>query len=77
MMAVNLFQPDEVKIDRSLISGIHKSQKMQDHFIALVEKLHDRNMNVLAEGIELKEELEFIMTTDVDYLQGYYLGMPQ
>lgn len=77
MMAVNLFEPDEVKIDRSLISGIHKSQKMQDDFIALIEKLHDRNMDVMAEGIELKEELEFIMTTNVDYLQGYYLGMPK
>lgn len=77
MMAVNLFQPDEVKLDRSLISGIHKSQQMQEHFVKLVKELHDRNINVLAEGIELKEELEFILTTDVDYLQGYYLGMPE
>lgn len=37
----------------------------------------DREAFVLAEGIECKEELDFIRTTDVDYLQGYYLGMPE
>ena len=77
MMAVNIFEPDEIKIDRSLISGIHNSRKMQEHFVELVNKFHDRGAFVLAEGIECKEELDFIRTTDVDYLQGYYLGMPE
>jgi len=30
----------------------------------------------LAEGIECKEEMDFIETTDVDYIQGFYLGIP-
>lgn len=77
MMAVNVFEPDEIKIDRSLISGIHRNRKMQASFVELVDYFHDRGVKVLAEGIELLEELEFIMTTDVDYLQGYYLGRPE
>lgn len=32
---------------------------------------------MLAEGVEYKEELDFILTSDVDYLQGYYLGRPE
>lgn len=76
MMAVNIFEPDEIKLDRSLITGIQHSQKMQEHFVELVNRFHDRGIHVLAEGIECREELDFILTTDVDYMQGYYLGMP-
>ncbi len=50
---------------------------MQDYFIELVNSFHDRGIRVLAEGIECREELDFILTTNVDYLQGYYLGMPE
>ena len=77
MMAVDIFEPNEIKIDRSLIRGIHKSIKMQDDFVELIGRFHDKGMRVLAEGIECKEELEFILTTDVDCMQGYYLGMPE
>ena len=77
MMAVNIFEPDEVKNDRSLISGIHLDKVKQKHFVELVEKFHKRGIHALAEGVECKEELDFLLTTDVDYLQGYYLGMPE
>ena len=77
MMAVKLFEPQEIKIDRSLIKGIHQSSKMQEDFVELVNSFHDKGIHVLAEGIECKEEFEFIMTTDVDYMQGYYLGIPE
>lgn len=77
MMAVNIFEPDEVKIDRSLISGIHRDKTKQDHFNKLVERFHKRGIHVLAEGVETKEEYDYLLTTEVDYLQGYYLGMPE
>lgn len=77
MMAVNIFEPNGIKIDRSLISGIYQSRKMQEKFEELVKRFHSKGIQVLAEGIECKEEFDFIMTTDVDYLQGYYLGVPE
>lgn len=77
MMAVNIFEPNEIKLDRSLISGIYQSRKMQEKFEELVKRFHSKGIQVLAEGIECKEEFDYIMTTDVDYLQGYYLGIPE
>ena len=74
--AVNIFRPDEVKIDRSLITGIHRSKEKQERLIQLTKEFHARNIYVIAEGVETREELEFLRTTDVDYLQGYYLGIP-
>lgn len=77
MMAVNVFQPNEVKIDRSIIKEIHKHKENQERLFQLIETFHARNIHVLAEGIECKEELEFLLTTKADYLQGFYLGMPE
>lgn len=75
MMSVNVFQPNEVKIDRSIITDIHKSMKKQEFLLHLIDEFHKRNINVLAEGVECKEELDFLMSTEVDCFQGYYLGM--
>lgn len=77
MVAVDVFRPNEIKIDRSIITDIHKTKEKQERFLQLIEEFHARGINVLAEGVEYKEELDFILTTDVDYLQGYYLGRPE
>lgn len=77
MMAVNVFQPNEVKIDRSIITDIHKSKQKQERLLQLIDIFHKSDISVLAEGIECKEELDYLLTTDVDYLQGFYLGIPE
>lgn len=77
LIAVSIFEPNEVKIDRSIISEIHQNKEKQEMFLNLLEGFHKRGVHVLAEGIECKEELEYLLTTDVDYLQGYYLGKPE
>ena len=77
MLAVNKFRPDEIKIDRSIITDIHKSPEKQKRFVQLINIFHEQRIKVLAEGVECKEELDYILTTDVDYLQGFYLGRPE
>ena len=74
--AIDKFQADYVKIDRELLSGIDGDEEKQKNLIELVEYLHKLGVKVIAEGIETKEELDFIRSTGVDYLQGYYLGRP-
>lgn len=77
MLAVNLFEPDIIKTDRKLIAGIHNDIPRQEHFIRLIERFHKRGSMVIAEGVECLEEFDFLRTTKVDYLQGFYLGCPQ
>lgn len=46
--------------------------------LELIEKFHSKGIKVVAEGIEKIEELNFFRNnTSVDWLQGYYLGMPE
>lgn len=76
--AVEYFEPHYVKLDRSLISGIHLKKGMQQNIIELVKEFHDKGIEVVAEGIEEKAELDFLRDqAKVDYVQGYYLGRPQ
>ena len=78
MSAVDYFNPQYVKLDRSLISEVHKDKEKQDRIIELVEHFHSIGIRVVAEGIETQDELEYMRNnTDVDFFQGYYLGMPK
>ncbi len=69
--------PDIVKIDMRLIQGIHKNSDKQYIVANIVKFCRDRGIKVVAEGIEEKEELEYIIKLGIEYVQGYYLGKPE
>lgn len=66
------FPINTLKIDRSFVVDItHSSddQAIAQAIIALGQKLQ---LNVLAEGIETKEQLEFLMNNGCELIQGHY-----
>ena len=73
---VAYYEPNMIKIDRSLISNIDNDKKKQNRLLDLVNDMHDKVIVVLAEGIETKEEYDFLYNAGVDFFQGYYLGRP-
>lgn len=68
-------EPDIIKIDRELIDGIDKSQMKQSIFFALNDICEKGNITKLAEGVETKEEVDFVKPY-VDLIQGYYFAKP-
>ncbi len=76
LATVDYYKPDMIKLDRSLISDIDVSKDKQDHVASLVDEMHRRSIVVLAEGVETKEEYNYLKDLDVDFYQGYYLGRP-
>jgi EAL domain-containing protein (putative c-di-GMP-specific phosphodiesterase class I) len=68
--------PDIVKIDMNLIQGIHQDQDKQNRVFALVEFFHDKQVEVVAEGVETFHDLITLIQMDIDYAQGYYIGRP-
>lgn len=76
MERVDAMKPDIVKLDRELISGIDHDSVKQNNVTRLVLDFHSKNMLVVAEGVEEKEEFEYLIGLGVDLFQGYYLARP-
>jgi c-di-GMP phosphodiesterase Gmr len=68
---------DEIKIDRSFITDIHKRPRSQG-ILRAVESLSEAlGMTVIAEGLESFEELAYLQAaTKIRYAQGYYFSQP-
>ena len=76
MERVDAMKPDIVKLDRELISGIDHDSDKQNNVTRLVLDFHSKNMLVVAEGVEEKEEFDYLVGLGVDLFQGYYLARP-
>ena len=68
--------PKFVKVDITIIRDIHLSPDKQRIVSQIVEYGHERDMLIVAEGIETAEELNTLLELDVDLFQGYYLARP-
>ena len=76
MDLVNMYSPDIVKLDRCLISDCDKDEEKQKNVKSLLEEFHSRGILVVAEGIERKEEFDYLAGIGIDLFQGYYLARP-
>lgn len=62
---------DVIKLDREilLLTGTEKGKKL---FKGIVSLAHNLNLTVVCEGVETKEQNEFVSNSDCDYIQGWY-----
>ncbi len=68
---------DEIKIDRSFITDIHKRPRSQGILRAIESLSEALGMTVIAEGVESFEELAYLQAaTKIRYAQGYYFSKP-
>lgn len=70
-------RPDYVKIDRHFIDGIHQDTVKREFVGSILKMAEASRAQVIAEGIELPEELAVLAEMGVDLVQGYLLGRPQ
>lgn len=73
---LKLFTIDKLKIDKTfvqdVVTNIH-SRAIVSNIISLARKLQ---VTVLAEGVETKEQLDFLKEQGCDLVQGYYFSPP-
>jgi len=70
-------RPDYVKIDRHFIDGIHQDAVKREFVGSILQIAKASRAKVIAEGIELAEELAVLTEMGVDLVQGYLLCRPQ
>lgn len=68
--------PEIVKLDRSLITGIHSNPVKQRVVRAMNSLCADLGMKVISEGVETVAERDALMELGADLLQGYLFGQP-
>lgn len=69
-------KPDIVKLDRELICSIDKDDYRRTLTTNTIKTLKKLGVKIVAEGIETKEEFDFLRNLGVDYGQGYYIQKP-
>ncbi|WP_400162033.1 EAL and GGDEF domain-containing protein [Brevibacillus sp. TJ4] len=67
---------DTIKIDASFIRDIHHNQESQAIVKAIVTIAESLNMNVIAEGIELTDQVKALQVNGCDHGQGYLFSKP-
>ena len=74
---IKFYNPDIVKIDRALISNIHKNVTNQKALIDICNYLEKKGIIILAEGVETQEEYDYLKKYPIKLMQGYFFGKPQ
>lgn len=67
---------DVVKLDKSLVDHVCTSESariVMENTVSMMKRL---NKKVLVEGVETKEQSDYLISLGVDYFQGYYYARP-
>lgn len=67
---------DRLKIDQSFIRDVVSDTSDRAIVAAIVNLAHSLRMEVVAEGVETVEQLEYVRGAGCDAVQGYYCGRP-
>ncbi len=70
------FPVDVLKIDRSFIRGVPDDVGDVSLVEAILAMGKSLNLKVVAEGVETKQQLQFLRKRGCDLLQGFYFGEP-
>jgi diguanylate cyclase (GGDEF)-like protein/PAS domain S-box-containing protein len=70
------FPFDVLKIDRAFISGIGKDPDDAALCDAIIVMAHSLGLSIIGEGVESKEQFEFLHERNVETIQGYYVSEP-
>jgi len=70
-------QPQFVKLDLSLVRDIHTDPARQALVAGIEYFATETQSRLIAEGIEVPEEMEALQRLDVELGQGYLLGRPE
>jgi diguanylate cyclase (GGDEF)-like protein len=71
------FPLDTLKLDRSFVNGATTDPDDAALVMAIVTLAHNLRLRVVAEGVETKEELNFLRLLRCDEGQGYFFAKPQ
>ncbi len=76
MSYLNRFAFDKLKIDQSFIRELNGEGAGNSIVLAMIQMAKSFNMDVIAEGVEEKNQLEILRSLGCHQIQGYFYGKP-
>ncbi|MFL6655770.1 MAG: putative bifunctional diguanylate cyclase/phosphodiesterase, partial [Sulfurifustis sp.] len=73
---IKRFPLDTLKIDRSFIRDLPQDAEDKAITEAIIAMARTLNLTVVAEGVETREQVEFLRSLACDEVQGYYFSEP-
>lgn len=70
------YEFDILKLDMGFVRQIEENEKVRKIIRAVVDMSHSIGIEVVAEGVETREQLEYLKGIGCDYIQGYYFSKP-
>ena len=65
-----------VKFDKEMTQYSTGEERLQEVFEKMQNVIHSMDSMVVAEGVETKEQYEYLKSIGCDYIQGYYFSKP-
>lgn len=65
-----------VKLDHRLVQQVQQNQEQFEFVQKMVEMIKIKEVKVVAERVETKEDLNWMIRCGADYVQGYYYSKP-
>jgi EAL domain-containing protein (putative c-di-GMP-specific phosphodiesterase class I) len=66
----------KLKIDRSFVNDLRSNSDVGVIVTSIITLAHNLGMRVVAEGVELMDQLVYLKTAACDEVQGYFLSRP-
>ncbi len=73
---LNAFDIDAIKLDKQFISKLVEDLAVKHIVKSTLDLAKNLGFDVIAEGVETKEQLDLLKTYDCRYAQGYYFAKP-
>lgn len=73
---LNSFPIDTIKIDSSFVMALSPGNREAKLVNTLILMARELGINVIAEGVEREELLEYLSERSCDYAQGFFIGRP-
>jgi polar amino acid transport system substrate-binding protein len=68
---------DKIKIDKSFIEEIPHDSNSETIVKTILNMAHEMNLEVVAEGVENKEQMDFLRKHKCQFFQGYLFSKPK
>jgi EAL domain-containing protein (putative c-di-GMP-specific phosphodiesterase class I) len=73
---IALFQPQQLKIAHRLVENIHEHREAQAIVRGLLAMCQDMGTEVIASGVETREEFAWLQDAGINLFQGYFFAQP-